>query len=84
MHSDAASPSPEKAVLYVEDVAAKLGRSEAAIRHAIARQDWWLPKPFRMGMRWAWLPGDVEAHLAMLADRAVPVRKKGRPRKAGK
>lgn len=81
MPSDTASPKPEKAVLYVEDVAAKLGRSEAAIRHAIARNDWWLPKPFRMGARWAWLPGDVEAHLAMLADGVVQVRRPGRPRK---
>lgn len=84
MPLDTDSPSPERAVLYVEDVAAKLGRSEAAIRHAIARQLWWLPKPFRMGARWAWLPGDIEAHLAMLSDGVVPVRKPGRPRKSAR
>jgi predicted DNA-binding transcriptional regulator AlpA len=50
--------------LYVPDVAAKLGRSESAIRSAVARQAAWLPPAVRVGRRVAWFALDFEAFYA--------------------
>lgn len=51
-------------VLYIADLAKKLGRTEAAIRSGINRGVDWLPKPFPMGRRIAWRRADVDAFLA--------------------
>lgn len=50
-------------VLYVPQLAAKLGRTEAAIRSAVNRGADWLPPPFPMGRRLAWRREDVDAFL---------------------
>lgn len=50
-------------VLYVEDMARKLGRTEAAIRQALNRGADWLPPAFKMGRRLAWRPADVDRFL---------------------
>lgn len=51
-------------VLYVQQLAQLLGRSEAAIRAAANRQSAWLPPPFPMGRRLAWRRSDVDKFLA--------------------
>lgn len=51
-------------VLYVSDLAAKLGRTESAIRTAVNRGAEWLPPSFHMGRRLAWRRVDVEAFLS--------------------
>lgn len=58
----------EPDVLYVADLAKKLGRTEAAIRAAINRSAEWLPKPFPMGRRLAWRREDVDAFLKNQAE----------------
>lgn len=50
-------------LLYVADLARKLGRTEAAIRSAVNRKADWLPPAFPMGRRLAWRLADVEAFL---------------------
>lgn len=50
-------------VLYVPQLAAKLGRTEAAIRAAVNRGADWLPPSFPMGRRLAWRAVDVDAFL---------------------
>lgn len=57
-------------VLYVPQLAAKLGRTDAAIRAAVNRGADWLPPPFTMGRRLAWRSVDVDK---FLADRAKKV-----------
>lgn len=57
----------QSAVLYVHDLAAMLGRTEAAIRAAVNRGSDWLPPPFPMGRRLAWRREDVDAFLARRA-----------------
>lgn len=51
-------------VLYVADLAKKLGRTEAAIRAAVNRGADWLPPSFPMGRRLAWRREDVDRFLA--------------------
>lgn len=51
-------------VLYIADMARKLGRTEAAIRAAVNRDVDWLPKSFKMGRRIAWRSSTVDAFLA--------------------
>jgi len=53
----------QSAVLYVHDLAAMLGRTEAAIRAAVSRGAEWLPPAFPMGRRLAWRAEDVDAFL---------------------
>jgi len=50
-------------VLYVPDLARKLGRTESAIRTAVNRGAEWLPPSFPMGRRLAWRRVDVESFL---------------------
>jgi predicted DNA-binding transcriptional regulator AlpA len=54
-------------VLYVPDLARKLGRTEAAIRTAVNRKADWLPPAFSMGRRLAWRVTDVDKFLAAQA-----------------
>jgi predicted DNA-binding transcriptional regulator AlpA len=54
-------------VLYVPDVARRLGRSEPAIRSALARGSSWLPPSFKMGRRVAWRRVDFDRFLAAQA-----------------
>lgn len=54
-------------VLYVPDVARRLGRSVASIRNAVARGSPWLPPPFRLGRRVAWYRPDFDQALRRLA-----------------
>lgn len=54
-------------VLYVSDLARKLGRTEAAIRVALNRGADWLPPAFKMGRRLAWRTADVDKFLAQRA-----------------
>jgi predicted DNA-binding transcriptional regulator AlpA len=60
-------------VLYVADMAKKLGRTEAAIRSAINRGADWLPPHFHQGRRVAWLEADVDRFL----------KRQARPKKKG-
>jgi len=57
-------------VLYVADLARKLGRTEAAIRAGLSRGVDWIPPAFPMGRRLAWRPSDVDAFLAKRAKEA--------------
>lgn len=56
-------------VLYVADVAQKLGMTESAVRMAVARDKGRgerkraLPKPFKIGAKLAWRRQDVDAWL---------------------
>ena len=55
-------------VIYVAELAAKLGRTEKAIRaglHKIRRGQAvdWLPPHFRLGLKYAWRVADVDAWL---------------------
>jgi predicted DNA-binding transcriptional regulator AlpA len=54
-------------ILYVPDLARKLGRTEAAIRTGVNRGAEWLPPSFPMGRRLAWRRVDVDAFLAQQA-----------------
>lgn len=54
-------PAPTAPPLYVEDVARRLGKSEAAIRSAVQRGAPWLPKPHRIGRKLAWKPDAIDA-----------------------
>lgn len=51
-------------ILYVPDLARKLGRTEAAIRTAVNRGASWIPPSFPMGRRLAWRRADVESFLS--------------------
>lgn len=76
--------STEPDVLYVADMARKLGRTESAIRSAVNRakatRDWpdWLP-PCLNQRRLAWLRQAVDAHLQALQ---MPAKPAGAGRKA--
>jgi predicted DNA-binding transcriptional regulator AlpA len=61
--------STEAEILYVSDLARKMGRSEAAIRMAVSRGVDWLPKPMtNMGRRLCWMREDVQQFLASRRD----------------
>ena len=51
-------------VLYVPDLARKLGLTEAAVRGHVYRRTGAIPQPFPMGRRLAWRRATVEAWLA--------------------
>lgn len=55
----------ERQVLFVADVAERLGMTEAAVRGAIRRGQWSaVPRPFRLGVRrLAWLQSDLDEWL---------------------
>lgn len=61
-------------VLYVEDLAAKLGKTEASIRNLIQRQGD-LPRGYKIGKRWAWNVSTVDRWLFQKEGR-----RPGRPR----
>ena len=61
-------------VLYVADLAKKLGRTESAIRSAVARGDDWIPPRIDMGRRLAWRRGTVEAFLKARETKPARVR----------
>lgn len=71
----------QQIVIYISDLARALGGSEASIRTHIARRNWprAIPKPLRIGARWAWRRQDVEAWLAGLAGDSQPEQKKSGP-----
>lgn len=50
-------------VIYVAQMAERLGRTKAAIRAGHRRGVDWLPPAFRMGRLLAWRPADVDAFL---------------------
>lgn len=50
-------------VLYVPELARKLGRTEAAIRAAVHRGSRSVPPPFKIGRKHAWRPESVDAWL---------------------
>jgi predicted DNA-binding transcriptional regulator AlpA len=60
-------------VLYVADVAEKLGMTESAVRMAVARDKGRgerkraLPKPFKIGAKLAWRRVDLDVWLARKA-----------------
>lgn len=47
-------------VLYVPELALKLGKTEAAIRQGLSRGADWIPPAFKMGSRIAWRLEDVD------------------------
>jgi len=59
-------PGPD--VLYVADIARKLGRTERAIRLAIIAKSESIPTPFKMGKLWAWRVSDVDQWLKEKAE----------------
>lgn len=54
----------EADVLYVPQLAAKLGRTEAAIRSGVSRSAAWIPPRLDMGGRLAWRRETVDQWLA--------------------
>jgi predicted DNA-binding transcriptional regulator AlpA len=60
-------------VLYVNEIAVKMGRTPAAIRGGVhkmmreGKQVDWLPPPFKLGDQWAWLRADVDIWLRQKA-----------------
>lgn len=58
-------------VLYVPDLARKLGKTEAAVRMGVARSSDWIPPAFKLGRRIAWRTADVDAWLAKRAKEAA-------------
>lgn len=71
-------------VIYVNDLAAMLGTSEAAVRSSIQRKGWpgSIPPPFRIGRKWAW---QISAVTEWLNSKALAgpskMKKRGRPLK---
>ncbi len=62
----------ESDVLYVPQLAVKLGRTEGAIRSAVARGADWLPPRMDMGRRIAWSRAVVDAFLLGRTQTAAP------------
>lgn len=59
--------SNEAEILYIPDIARLQNRTEAAIRTAIQRRSTSIPRPFRLGSRWAWRKTDYQQWLAKKA-----------------
>lgn len=64
----------EPDLLYVPDLAKKLGRTESAIRSAVQRGDDWIPPRIEMGTRLAWSRETVNTWLK--ARETKPIRSK--------
>ena len=62
------------AVLYLPQVAQRLGKTEGAMRAMIYRGAADMPPPFKLGGRYAWLESDLDAWLRERANAA------GKPR----
>ena len=58
-------------VLYIPELAAMLGKTEAAVRAAVQRGSDAVPPPFRLGRLHAWRKADVDAWLAAKAGAAT-------------
>lgn len=58
-------------ILYVPQMAKRLGRSKAAIRSAHQRKADWLPPAFHMGRLLAWRSDDVESFLKARAKKTA-------------
>lgn len=58
-------------VLYVVDLAKKLGKTETAVRMGVSRGAEWIPPAFKLGRRIAWRTADVDAWLAKRAKEAA-------------
>ena len=54
-------------ILYVADIAKKLGTTPGAIKAHVRRQTGVVPKPFRMGRKLAWYRVAVDAYIARKA-----------------
>ena len=65
-----------KDFMYIPDVAARLGTTEAQVRSALQRRSDAVPPPTRLGRRIAFRVKDYEAWLETKA----PTRSRGRPR----
>lgn len=65
-------------VYYIQDVAKKLGMTEAAVRAHMQRDSGALPLAFKLGKKWAWSREKFDTWLDHRSDN--PVRKVGRPR----
>lgn len=56
-------PDAAVAVWHVRDLAVYLGMTEEAVRTAVHRRLASVPPGFKLGGRWCWLAGDVDAWL---------------------
>lgn len=70
-------------ILYVPDLAAKLGISPEAVRIHLRRRTGGVPPSFRIGRRHAWHPADFDKWLQDKRDKAANQTRprRGRPRK---
>ncbi len=63
----------EADILYVPELAKKLGRTEKAIRSGLAKakrtQVEWLPPAFKFGDKWAWKRADVDRFIDEMAQK---------------
>lgn len=50
-------------ILYVPDMAKKMNKTHAAIRAAVSRGSESVPKPFKLGQKWAWVEADVDSFI---------------------
>lgn len=50
-------------ILYVPDMAKKMNKSAKALRAAITQGSESIPKPFKLGKKWAWVEADVDAFI---------------------
>lgn len=57
-------------VLYIAQLAQRLGKTDAAVRAGLQRKADWVPPSFKMGSRHAWRPADVDRFLAAKAKKA--------------
>lgn len=55
-------------IIYVKDISVILGKSESAIRSALARNVDWIPPHFRLGKKYAWVRKDVDKWLSERAN----------------
>lgn len=69
-------------VLFVPDLARKLGKTDAAIRAAAQRKSDAIPPPFRMGRKLAWRANKVDAWLDLQEKLAADADKPRRRRKS--
>jgi predicted DNA-binding transcriptional regulator AlpA len=61
----------EQDVLYVPQLAAKMGRTESSIRSAVTRGADWLPPRLQLGARLAWRRATVDAFLKAREQKAA-------------
>lgn len=71
------------ALLYVPQLAERLGMTETAVRCAVQRRSAAIPAPVRLGRRIAWRERDVERWLEGLKPMGYPVSSSRRSRCSG-